>query len=588
MLYSPPWHGVRSLSWEFHFRHFVGCQFSRLISSFTFTSCLFCLRCSDMSSLYQIPHFTLLDIASFLWPSEVLTLASTSRPLSFLRQDDVLWQSCLNRDVPLRCRNDDLLRVCSSIGTPAEQYQIFKIGYKIPKVQWSHMHGWDRSVPDREGHDQVVIDDNAVFLRFGFLNDLSGYLMKIDPASGQDLGVVQLSPVQRRLSQVYGARMTYIGNHDVVTYGGCMQGGYHMMSERFVLTHLDLENNTLNDESIFLDERFLPARSYHGQCLDSKTMKLYIHGGLLQDNSCDNKLYCINLNPLLEELRSADPQSSRASMCVENIPMGDISARFGHSMALLNDKLYIAGGYTGSGIFQAYDGVDLTDVVVHDLESGVTRTIAATTPVGGFLGRCHTVNTYGPLLVYYGGTMKWSNEITIFDTRDESLYRPATCSVYESTSSHESPSRSRRPAHRFLGRVAHASSIVGTRLIITGGCHREHPLMLPQVADLAFCLREGLAVARRTWTPPEGDLLVNCRRAFHKGTFAVTDSSDDAGMEAGVSAVHPTQRHQLMQILLTMLGQGGPSTEDMLTAEDMEEDEGFDEEEDDDDDETHW
>jgi hypothetical protein len=386
----------------------------------------------------------------------------------------------------------------------------------------------DGNVPVREGADMCTLaDGKSVYLRGGFCDDPLAWVFchaKNSLNAWVPEAILQRNfHLRSELTQhemiVYGHRLSLLtDDDDVVQYGGCTMGGYRgMVPELHVscasptgsarLAHVEPDARCmptsrnpppLQLRTVTYDlyaPQFLP-RAYHAQCCDSAKQRLFIFGGLLESGRVDNHLLVINVAQLMRTVARERllihqgfaldrdlARRTRENTWPEFVEgpatvLASIRPRFGHSMVCVRDTLYIAGGYTGSGMFALQDGIDLTDIHAYDLTSGTVRVISPrTNSISGFLGRCHTAVAFGPFIAYYGGTARYSARLVLFDTRDSTIRKHDQGIEYSSSAQH--PNR-----NHLVPRVAHAAALSGSLLVICGGCHADRSVQSEVVVDL--------------------------------------------------------------------------------------------------------
>jgi hypothetical protein len=187
-------------------------------------------------------------------------------------------------------------------------------------------------------------------------------------------------------------------------------------------------------------------RGYHSACASADGRLLYIFGG-------------IGNNESLASFHVLDTDSWTWT-AVTSPSASQPCARFGHSMLLFGEHLWLFGGGTGGDLLR--DGVDLTDVWTYCLRSGEWTQVELVSPApySANLGRCHSAVKVGHKALFFGGSMRTSNHVSWFDTQSGAFGAPL---VAPRTVDDRVPEP--LPAPRFT----HLAAAVGSTVLVACG-----------------------------------------------------------------------------------------------------------------------
>ena len=405
---------------------------------------------------------------------------------------------------------------------PSTQYRYLFQAFNSPGccgVEWSATLPHVNDILHRESHAQSVIPGNRVYVRMGLCSDPDAYVFQVPNAfhSETDSSVVvlekRLKPQKVRVPNVYGHKISTIypsrltkepnsysssttpfsddsGADEtsetqsmppffMLQYGGCSGINYGGPLPLLTITTLNMEDGTLIDRPF---RGPMGARAFHAQAVIGDF--LYVFGGIVPGGRSDASMFCLDLRAALPAFVSAAADvderpvisDERVMNACTRVPASWLKPVYGHSMSAVGSKLYIAGGFLGTPKYTERGfRQDLTNIAAYDTVTGLWEPIFGGTsvPLPRFLGRCHTANVYGPLIVFFGGTVDLSSAVVIFDTRTHDIVVP-----------HVSHTGSSGP----LPRHSHATSLVGTTLFVTGGYNAD------TLADARCCnLAAGLS-----------------------------------------------------------------------------------------------
>ena len=208
----------------------------------------------------------------------------------------------------------------------------------------------------------------------------------------------------------------------VVIHGGMMSGGYTGEMEDTWLLYPDADSVEASQLEPGWEATALwrwkrldppertpmpPARGYHAACASPDGTRVYIFGGIADQESLGDGWV----------LNTGDWTWSRLVSATPVMP----DARFGASLHFLPatdpHTLWLFGGTNGADLLR--DGVDKTDVWALDTRTSEWKQVtpANEPPFRRNLGRCHSAVVVGTKVLFFGGSCFTSRSVSWFCTQ---------------------------------------------------------------------------------------------------------------------------------------------------------------------------
>eukprot|EP01062_Namystynia_karyoxenos_P004103 TRINITY_DN11452_c0_g5_i1.p1 TRINITY_DN11452_c0_g5~~TRINITY_DN11452_c0_g5_i1.p1 ORF type:complete len:643 (+),score=144.65 TRINITY_DN11452_c0_g5_i1:56-1984(+) len=330
----------------------------------------------------------------------------------------------------------------------------------------------------REGHAMALHEATGLLVMWGgFITDPAVYWrqlpeeLKPQAISRWEMAAPRPCPVFR-----YGHRFSAISGPGSLTEveflcaGGTCQGGYHNMiwcplvlrARRSSPAHRDWDFKWSTVQAV--DRTGL---AYHGQCVDEETGRVWFTGGL-QDGTTLSSVFAVDVvrsEGGRIELRTAchGPSLHHANKRQSAELAGEPRPRWAHSSCVVRGRLFLCGGYTGTGMLHLQDGDNLSDVWTLELRSdALPRWRCVKTGWEGVcrpLGRAHVMCKLGDShLVFFGGYSRPCVDLAVYDIEDNS-WRVVQGGVYWQAGP---------------PRLAHQAVSRGGAMLVWGGVHVGH------------------------------------------------------------------------------------------------------------------
>eukprot|EP00002_Diphylleia_rotans_P011019 TRINITY_DN2187_c0_g1_i2.p1 TRINITY_DN2187_c0_g1~~TRINITY_DN2187_c0_g1_i2.p1 ORF type:complete len:578 (-),score=95.59 TRINITY_DN2187_c0_g1_i2:390-2123(-) len=271
---------------------------------------------------------------------------------------------------------------------------------------------------------------------------------------------------------IYGHSLTAISDTKVVLFGGMNQPGYSGATSRCFLLELidDTGTPTFRWSRIKVNGTAPSPRAFHAATYYKNS--IYVLGGLLHSEPVAPLLYKLDCDSWTWSNIETDTSAVRP--------------RFGCSLSVVQDHLYLIGG--GDGIDILRDGEDFCDAFVLNLTNISNKSIASDhdgdalsdsthhSSVDGeisqwhsistanlrsmeVLGKCHTATPVGNKIFCFGGSQRASRGLTVLDTQSRTWFRPRVIGEVPSS------------------RLSHAATMCHGRVFIFGGYSQHHQML---------------------------------------------------------------------------------------------------------------
>eukprot|EP01006_Ploeotia_vitrea_P056173 TRINITY_DN68072_c8_g6_i2.p1 TRINITY_DN68072_c8_g6~~TRINITY_DN68072_c8_g6_i2.p1 ORF type:complete len:558 (+),score=23.58 TRINITY_DN68072_c8_g6_i2:23-1675(+) len=429
------------------------------------------------SLLREIPTELIVQTIVYLPLHDINSFRLVSKSTNALCKAQYVWKQLNLRDfnhIPAAIRENVKSNASNALDDTLYR-QLFSLD-SVRAVSWKPLIQGSQAIERREGQAMALWGGDKLVLWGGFCQDPYVYVWDTSIESPH----WEMCPDRTNSApwRRYGHTLTAVNDGTVYMFGGLLQGGYsEETDELYTLKFSDREGVVVDTPK--QPHHFPPgpqeskryccewelktpsngmmsatvdcSRGYQSAIYDSKRNNIVYFGGI----NCGGPTNTLMIYNVTENEWDIRPGSRDESITP--------CPRFGHSAQIYQDKLYIAGGYTGAGMFHLHDGDDMKDIWEYCLIQKEWKKLTFTNPIPPrCLGRCHTSALFGNKLIFFGGTMQASSRLYAFNIETRTWIIPKQ---YRDNSTRATANR-----------ISHSAALVGTDLYVFAGCdNRQRP-----------------------------------------------------------------------------------------------------------------